>query len=200
MSNQTVPAIVRETSNGYQSLPVDHLLLTSRRLFFTDEVDRISCDELLRDLIALNEEDPDSEIRLFINSPGGEVHSGLAVIDYIRLMPAPLTTICVGTAASMGALLFLSGSRRIVTEHSQIMIHDPSFGGGSMAGLKPHELEREAGKLKKIRDITAEIIADVTGKTRKEVLRVTREDAYYNATEAVEFGLATEIAEKGVSL
>ena len=199
--NLTVPAIIRESSRGFDSIAVDHLLLTSRRVFFTDEVDSKSCDTLLRSLIALNEEDPDAEIKLFINSPGGEVHSGLAVFDYISMMSAPLTTICVGTAASMGALLFLSGSKaRLMMPHSQIMIHDPSFGGGSLAGKKPHELERIAKDLKKTRDITGEIISKVTGKTMKEILRVTKEDSFFNAEEAVEFGLATGIVEKGESI
>ncbi len=190
----TTPAIIRESSHGFQTLSVDHILLTSRRVFFTDEVDSESCNTLLKSLIALNEEDPDAEIKLFINSPGGEVYSGMAVIDYIRLMSAPLTTICVGTAASMGALLFLSGNKRVMTEHSQIMIHDPALSGGSLGGKKPHELEKIAKDLKKVRDITAELISEVTGKSMKEVLKVTKDDTYFNAEEAVDFGLATEIA------
>ena len=199
--NQTIPAIIKETSRGYDTLAIDNVLLTSRRLFFTEEVDNVSCDSLLKSLIALNDEDPDAEITLFINSPGGDVYSGLAVFDYIRTMSAPLTTVCVGTAASMGALLFLAGNKaRRMMPHSQIMIHDPSFGGGSLAGKKPHEIERIANDLKKTRDILGEIIAEVTGKTMKQILRVTKEDSFFNAEEAIRFGLATEIIEKGVRI
>ncbi len=94
----------------------------------------------------------------------------------------------------MGALLFLSGNKRVMTEHSQIMIHDPALSGGSLGGKKPHELEKIAKDLKKVRDITAELISEVTGKSMKEVLKVTKDDTYFNAEEAVDFGLATEIA------
>jgi len=198
--NAITTSLIKETCDGYHSLTIDNLLLTSRRVFFTGQVDEESCDSLLKALIALNDEDPQAEIKLFINSPGGEVSSGLAVYDYIRFMECPLTTICVGTAASMGALLFLAGERRLVTEHSRIMIHDPSYGGGSLAGMKPHELDRIAKDLKKIRDVTGEIIAEVTGRPLKEILKITKEDRFYDAAEAVEFGLASEIIKKGVSL
>ena len=196
--NLTTPAIIRESSQGFNSLPVEHLLLTSRKIFFTDEVNSDSCNILLKNLLALNEEDPDSEIKLFINSPGGSVRDGMGIIDAIRVLPAPLTTIAVGMAASMGGLFFLTGKRRIVTEHSQIMLHDPSYSNGDrFAGMKPHELAREATELTKIRDMTAEIIAEVTGKTMKEVIKVTKEDSYFDAKKALDWGLATEIAKKG---
>ena len=184
-------SIIKETSRGYDSLPISDLLFTSRKLFLTNQVDTSTCHLLLTSLMALNDESPEEEITLYINSPGGDVYSGLGVFDYIRIMKAPLTTVCIGTAASMGALLFLAGSKRLVMEHSQILIHDPSFGGGDMAGLKPHELQKKVDDLKNVRDVTAGIIAEVTDKPLNQILKMTKTDTYLSAQKAIELGLAT---------
>ena len=125
--------------------------------------------------------------------PGGEVVSGLAVYDYIELMKAPVRTVCIGTAASMGAILFLAGDKREMLPHTRLMIHDPAYSGGDMAGKKPHELQQYVDKLKQSQKIIAEIIAHKTGKTLEEVYEKTKEDSYFNAEEAMEYGLATGV-------
>ena len=183
--------IMKKSAHRIDLIPASDILANSRKLFLTDGVDHETTSKLLIDLMALNDMDPDSGITLFINSLGGEVYSGMAVYDYIRVMPAKLTTVCIGTAASMGALLFLAGDERLMLPHSQVMIHDPSLGAGSMAGLKPHELQKRVDDLVKVRDETANVIATRTKKSVDEILEITKEDTYYTAEEAIEFGLAT---------
>ena len=189
--------IIKESARGYDLISSTDILFNSRKIFLTTEVTDETCDALLRNLMALNTEDPNAEIILYINSPGGEVMPGLAVFDYIRCMSAPLKTVCIGMAASMGAILFLSGKEREMYSHSTIMIHDPSYGAGNIGGKKPHEIQKQVDKLMETRETLAGIIADVTGRPIDEIYDITREDSYYNAREALEFGLATKIIENG---
>ena len=184
--------IIKESAQGLNCVSPEDVLLTDRKIFFTSEVTSESCDELIKELMALNTES-DEEISLYINSPGGDVSSGLAVYDYTRIMRAPLRTVCIGTAASMGAIIFLAGSRRELLPSSRILIHDPSYGTGDIGGMKPHEIQTKVDKLMETRDMLASIISEVTGRPVDEILKVTREDSIYNAREAVEFGLATSI-------
>ena len=150
-------------------------------------------NSLLKQLIYLNKASPNEEITLYINCPGGEVSSGLAVYDYINLIPAPIKTVCVGTAASMGAILFLAGDKREMLVHSQLMIHDPAPGGGSLQGMKPEQLEENLKSLKKVQQVLCGIISEKTGKSVKEIQKITRKDTYFDAEEALSFGLATKI-------
>lgn len=184
---------IRESAKGYQALNTEDILLTARKVFLTSEVDAESMDILLKNLMALNEQDPESEITLYINSPGGNVMDGLGVFDYLKDMEAPLRTVCCGTCASMGAILFLAGKRREIYPHGRIMIHDPSYGTADIGGKKPHEIQKQVDSLMETREMLATIIADVTGKTLEEIYEVTKEDTFYNASKAVEFGLATGI-------
>lgn len=185
-------SIIKETSTGYMSLKEEDILLTSRKIFLTDEVNSETSAKLIKQLMALDEESP-HEITLFINSPGGDVLSGLAVYDYIKTMRSPVRTVCIGTCYSMGAILFLAGVKRDVYKHSRIMIHDPSYSTNDIGGKKAHEIQQEVDKLAETRDVLARIIAEVTGKSIEEILKITCQDSYYNAKEALEFGLATGI-------
>ena len=190
------PGIIRESARGYDRFEIEDELFRSRELFLTDAVDSGTMNSLLKQLIVLNRTAPEQEITLYINSPGGEVQSGIAVYDYMKLMSAPLTTVCIGTAASMGAILFLAGQRRIVTQNSRIMIHDPAPGSGTLTGMKPAEIEDRLNELKKIQAVTCRIIAGATGRTEEEILSRTRTDSWFSAEEALAFGLATGIMEQ----
>ena len=117
----------------------------------------------------------------------------MAIYDYIRLMRSPVTTVCVGTAASMGAILFLSGSRRMMLPHSKVMIHDPYFGGTAMAGQKPLELKEKLNDLMETRKMLAEVIVEQTGMSKRQVLNFTKKDTFFDAKEALKVGIATEI-------
>lgn len=190
------PNVIRESSRGYQSFLIDDVLFEDREIFLTDRVDTETCSSLIKQFLYLEKQDPDKEIKFYINSLGGEVHSGLAVYDCIRMMKAPVTTICIGTAASMGSILFLAGNKRQMMPNSRIMIHDPSFGGGNLAGKKPHQIKTELDDLIEVQECLCKIIAERTGKSEEEIRELTKDDTYFNADEAIEFGLATETINK----
>ena len=159
----------------------------------SQEVDADTTNELIKQLMYLEMQDDEAEITLYINSPGGEVTSGLAVYDYMTMMKAPIRTVRIGTAASMGAILFLAGDKRQMLPHTRVMIHDPSYSNANMGGKKSHEIQHELDKLNETREIVARIISEKTGKSLEEVYKVIADDTFFNAEEAVEFGLATEI-------
>lgn len=184
--------ILKETVRGFDKIAIEDELLAVREIFLTEEVNAATANELLKQLMYLENQSSD-EITLYINSPGGDVTSGIAVYDYISIMRAPVKTVCIGTAASMGAILFLAGRKRLMLPRTRIMIHDPSFSRHDIGGHKSHQIQRELEELNKIREMLAQIISDRTGKSLDEIYEVTADDSFYNAAEAIEFGLATGI-------
>ena len=188
-----VSNIIKETARGLQPIPIEDELLGKRIVFLTEEVTAESASGLIKQLMYLECSGPGQEICFVINSPGGDVAAGLSVYDYIRLMSSPVRTLCIGTAASMGSILFLAGDRREMLPHARIMIHDPSYGGGSYEGKKPDELREDLERLDKSRRLLSAIISERTGKTMAQVAAKTRKDTYFDAKEAIEFGLATGI-------
>ena len=189
--------ILKETVRGTDCIKIEDELLSRREIFLTEEVNPETSNELIKQLMYLERQDSGKEITLYINSPGGEVISGLAVYDLISLMKSPVRTVCTGTAASMAAILFLAGEKREMLPHTRLMIHDPSFSGGSIGGKKSHELRHELEKLDEVREALAKIIAEKTGRPLEEIYDVTSDDTFYSAEEAITFGLATGIM-KGV--
>ena len=188
--------LIKESAEGFREISVESLLLTQRNIFMTEEVNESTCKSIIQQLLYFNKEDPGAEIVMYINSPGGVVYDGLAVYDMMRMMPAPLRTVCIGTAASMGSIFFLAGDKRQMLPHSRIMIHDPALGGGSMAGQKPHQLQQIVDTLNECREITCKIIAERSGHSIEEIYEKTRNDTYFKAEEALEYGLATEIVKE----
>lgn len=183
---------LRNTVRGIDLIPIEDTLLEESRVFLVGEINAKTSDELIQKLMHLDMKDL-GEITLYINSPGGEVMSGLAVYDYIKTMKSPVKTVCVGDAASMGAIIFLAGEKREMLPHSRILIHDPSYGYLDVSGKKPHEIQRGVDSLNKVRETLAEIIADRTGKSLDEIYEITAEDYYFTADEAIKFGLASGI-------
>ncbi len=186
---------IKESQRGYEVFYPDDILLRERKLFFTEEVTAESSNQFIQFLMCMEKYSPDEEIEIYINSLGGEVVSGLAVYDTLKKMRCPIRTVCIGTAASMGAIIFLAGDKREMFPHTKIMIHDPLINGlnGSRRAL---DLEREAQHLMETRKILGQIIADASGHSLEEVYEKTREDCYMTADEAIEYGIATGIAEK----
>ena len=182
--------IYKISSNGLNLCPIDDEMLHRRRIFFAEEVNSATMNSLLKKLMYLELTAPGQEITLYINSPGGECVSGLAVIDYIAAMKSPIRTVCIGTAASIGAVLFLTVKRREMLRHTQLMIHDPSA-GGSLQGMKPHEIEAYLKMLTAMQHKLIGIIAAVSGRSEEEIAEVTRSDTYFDLEEALSFGLAT---------
>lgn len=190
--------VILESPRGYDVIPINDKLLDSRCLFLTEAVDSASMTELIKQIKYLDSrEDAGEEITLFINSPGGNVISGLALYDVLTASRSPIRTVCIGDAASMGAILFLAGDKREMLPHTRLMIHDPSFGSLDVGGKKPHELRQEVESLERVKVILAEIISAKTGKTSEEICKITANDTYFTAEEAIAFGLATDIC-KGV--
>lgn len=185
--------VIKESGRGYETLGMTDVLLQNREIFLTEEVNCETCAELIKQLLFLEREGKGEEIKLYINSPGGDVHSGLAVYDCMRLISSPITTICIGDSASMGAILFLAGDKRLMLPNVRIMIHDPSFSVGNVAGKKPHQIKAVLDKLIESQKSLSAIIAERTGQSLKKVCEVTKEDSYFNSEEAIKFGLATAV-------
>ena len=182
--------IIRESSHGYDLIPIQDEMLSHREVELVGEVDAASVNALVRQLRYLQRQDPEGQITLFINSPGGSVDSGMALYDVMQAVSCPIRTVCVGLAASMAALLFVSGSRRDMLPHSRIMSHDPLIVRTGGSALK---LKAVSDDLMETRQIIARVISEHSGKSLEEVLAKTATDSYFRAEEAVEFGLADHI-------
>ena len=185
------PLILHETCEGIQRFDVRDQMLADRQIELAGPIDASSVACAARCLLHLQKCDPQAPVTLFINSPGGEVQSGLGLYDVMRAISCPVHTVCIGTAASMAALLFVAGDRRDMLPHSRVMIHDPLIGGG--LGGSALSVKARADDLMRIRDITAAVIAEHTGMTLDQVFQLTAQDTYFEAEAAVEAGLADRV-------
>lgn len=192
MNPYNMPAIIKETSNGYFQLSLMDELMAKREIYCLGEINMDSVSSLILQFRYLEQQDPDAEITLFINSPGGAVADGLALYDIMQNISCPIRTVCMGTAASFGALLFLSGDKREILPHSKIMIHDPLIAGNGLTGSATL-LNTKIDALMKTRETLAGIIAKHTGKTMEEIYEKTAQDTWFSADEAIAFGLADRI-------
>lgn len=185
------PQVLRETCEGICRLDVRDQMLAARELELCGPIDAESAAVLIRSLLCLQRADASAPIKMFINSPGGEVQSGLALYDVMQTLSCPVTTVCLGMAASMAALVFVSGARREMLPHSRVMIHDPLIGGG--LGGSALSVKARADDLMRIRDITGEVLARHTGMPLERVFELTAQDTYFEADAAIEAGLADVI-------
>lgn len=185
--------IVRESSQGYTRLAVQDEMLMNREIECVGEINADSVNALIREILFLQRENPNAEITMYINSPGGSVDSGMALYDVMKAVSCPIRTVCVGLAASMASLLFIAGDKRDMLTHSRIMIHDPLITQTGGSALK---LKAVSEDLMETRRIVADVIAEHSGKTREEILEKTSSDCYFRAEEAIEFGLADNIITK----
>lgn len=186
-----MPNILKETASGISQIRLSDALLDKREVYLTTDVNTESATLLMQQLSYLDRTEPGSPIRLYINSPGGSVNDGLAVYDLMQILESPITTICTGRAASMGAILFLGAQERLMLPHSEIMIHDASFGGADFSGLKPDEIQTRTDSLVKTCKILRQIVADRTGQSLKSVTAKMKADSYFSAQEALDYHLAT---------
>lgn len=166
-------------------------MLQNRAIDCVGEITPETVNALILQLRYLQSEDEGKEITLYINSPGGEVSSGLALYDVMQAVKCPVRTVCVGTAASMAALIFAAGSQRDMLPHARLMIHDPLISGG-LGGSALH-IDSVSRDLMRTREITAELLARHSGHTLEEVYEKTARDTYFDADEAVAWGLADRI-------
>ena len=167
-----------------------------REVYLWGVVDDKSAKEVVSKFLLLEADKPGEEIKFYINSPGGVVTSGMVIYDTMRMMKSPVSTICMGLAASMGSILLSGGvkGRRFIYPHGEVMIHQPSL-GGSMRGVSA-DLEIQAVQTRKIKEIGAKILAQNCGKTMEQIMKDFDRDYWMDAKEAIEYGIVDGIMEK----
>ena len=191
----TIPAIIQQSSRGPQAVRIQDRLYTEHGIIYiNDEINSDTAAAINMQLLALESLGAKS-IKLIIDSPGGSVSAGLAIYDTIRnVIKTPVTTVCMGTAASMGFIIFLAGDERLMLTNSRLMLHDPSLGGGSLTGIKPLDLKKDIlDRLLKVRDQIGNIISERSGLPLDEIFAMTEKDTYLSAEESLNKGFATRI-------
>lgn len=189
-----VPMVVEQTSRGERSYDIFSRLLKERIIFLGGEVNDVTADLLVAQLLFLEAEDPDKDIQIYINSPGGSVSAGFAIFDTIQYIKPDVSTICVGRAASMGAFLLAAGTKgkRFALPNADVMIHQPLGGAQGQA----EDIYIQATKIIQVRQQINEILAERTGQPLEKIAKDTDRDFYMTAQEAVEYGIIDEVIVK----
>ena len=189
-----VPIVVEQSSRGERSYDIYSRLLKDRIVFVTGPIDDNMANVVIAQLLFLESEDPDKDIHLYINSPGGSVTAGLAIYDTMQYIKADVSTICVGLAASMGAFLLSSGAKgkRLALPNSEIMIHQPS--GGSQGQCT--DIQIQARQILRIKDRLNHILAENTGKPVETIAEDCERDNFMTAEEAQAYGLVDKVIYK----
>ena len=196
MENSLVPYVIEQTSKGERSYDIFSRLLKDRIIFLSEDVNSASASLVVAQLLFLESEDPDKEISLYINSPGGSITDGMAIVDTINYIKCPVSTICVGMAASMGAVLLASGAKgkRFATPNAEILIHQPLISGG-LSG-QTTEIKIHADHMVKTREKLNKLLSERTGQNLETIERDTERDNYMTAEEALKYGLIDGIMDK----
>lgn len=186
-----VPYVIEQTPRGERSYDIYSRLLNDRIIFLGEEINSVSANLVVAQLLHLESQDAEKDISLYINSPGGEVYSGLAILDTMNFIKPQVSTICVGMAASMAAVLLSAGAKgkRFCLPHSKVMIHQPS--GGAQG--QQTEIEIVAEEIKKTRRELNQILSDASGQPIEKVQADTERDNYMTAAEALDYGLIDRI-------
>ncbi len=186
-----VPIVVEQTQRGERAYDIYSRLLRERILFIGSPIDDNVASLVIAQLLFLESEDPEKDISIYINSPGGLVHSGLAIYDTIQYIRPSVSTLCVGLAASMAAVLLAAGSKgkRFALPHSRVMIHQPIGGIQGQAA----DIEIHAKEILKTRERLNEILANHTGQPLDQIKRDTDRDFFMSAAEAKEYGIIDEV-------
>ena len=188
-----VPYVIEQSARGERSYDIFSRLLKDRIIFLGEEVNATSAGLVVAQLLFLESEDPDKEIDLYINTPGGSITDGMAIVDTMNYIKCPVSTICVGMAASMGSVLLASGEKgkRFATPNSEILIHQPLISGG-LAG-QTTEIKIHADHMVKTREKLNKLLSEKTGQSLEQIEKDTERDHYMTAQEALEYGLIDEI-------
>ncbi|MBQ2818542.1 MAG: ATP-dependent Clp protease proteolytic subunit [Clostridia bacterium] len=186
-----VPVVVEQTNRGERSYDIYSRLLKDRIIFLSGEIDDNTANLVVAQMLFLEMENPDLDINLYINSPGGSVTAGMAIYDTMQYIKCPTATLCVGMAASMGAFLLAAGAKgkRRALPNSEIMIHQPSAGTSG----KVTDMQIYLDQFQRIKTNMNTILAERTGKTVEEVKNATERDNFMDAKQALEFGIVDEI-------
>jgi len=193
LKNSLVPVVIEQTSRGERSYDIFSRLLKDRIIFLSEDVNQTSASLVIAQMLFLESEDPDKEISFYINSPGGSITDGMAIFDTINYLKCPVSTMCVGMAASMGAFLLAAGTKgkRYATPNAEIMIHQPLISGG-LSG-QTTEIKIHADHMVKTREKLNRILSERTGKPLEQIERDTERDNFMTAQEALEYGIIDEI-------
>jgi len=189
-----VPYVIEQTNSGERSYDIYSRMLKDRIIFLGREIDDAYANVLVAQLLFLESEDPDKDIYIYINSPGGVVTAGLAIYDTMKYIKPDVSTICVGQAASMGAVILAAGAKgkRFALPHSRIMIHQPLGGAQGQAT----DIEIQTKEMLRIKKLLNGILSDRTGKTLKNIEKDTDRDNFMTSEQAKNYGLIDEVIEK----
>lgn len=187
------PHVVETTHRGERTWDIFSRLLKDRIVFLGSAVDDDVANIVIAQFLFLESEDPEKDIQLYVNSPGGVVTAGLAIYDTIQYVRCPVSTICIGQAASMGALLLGAGEKghRYALPHSRVMIHQPLGGARGQAT----DIEIQAREIRHMKDVITDILVRATGKSRADIVRDIDRDFYMSPEQAKEYGLIDEVFE-----
>lgn len=195
---QLVPMVVEQTSRGERAYDIYSRLLKDRIVFIGSPIDDNVANLIIAQLLFLESEDPDKDVNVYVNTPGGAIYSGLAVYDTMQYIKPDVSTICVGLAASMGSLLLAAGTKgkRFALPHSRIMMHQPLGGAKGQAA----DIEIHAREIIRIRESLNNILSHHTGQPVDRISRDTDRDFYMSAGEALEYGIIDSILESRAAL
>ncbi|MCP5346359.1 MAG: ATP-dependent Clp endopeptidase proteolytic subunit ClpP [Gammaproteobacteria bacterium] len=196
IQSSLVPIVVEQTARGERSYDIYSRLLKDRVIFITGPIEDQMANLIVAQLLFCESENPDKDISLYINSPGGSVTAGLSIYDTMQFIQPDVSTMCIGQAASMGALLLTGGAegKRFALPHSRMMIHQPSGGAQGQAS----DIEIQANEIIKIRQRLNEIMAHHTGQDIEVIARDTERDNFMSAEEAVRYSLVDKVIERRV--
>lgn len=191
-----VPIVVEQTARGERSYDIYSRLLKDRVIFMTGQVEDHMANLIVAQMLFLESENPDKDIHLYINSPGGSVTAGLSIYDTMQFIQPDVSTMCIGQAASMGAMLLAGGTKgkRLALPHSRMMIHQPSGGAQGQAS----DIEIQANEIIKIRKKLNVLLAEHTGQPEDVIQRDTERDNFMSANEALAYGLVDKVIEQRV--
>lgn len=191
-----VPMVVERSNTGERAYDIYSRLLKDRIIFLGGPIDDAVANTVVAQLLFLESEDPDKDIHLYINSPGGVVTAGLAIYDTMQYIKPDVSTICIGQAASMGALLLTAGAKgkRYALPNARIMIHQPLGGAQGQST----DIQIQAREIQRIREVINDILVESTGKDRETVVQDTERDNFMTAEEAKVYGLVDEVITRPV--
>ena len=190
-----VPYVIEQTSRGERSYDIFSRLLKDRIIFLSEDVNHATASLVIAQMLFLESEDPDKEISFYINSPGGSITDGMAIVDTMNYIKCPVNTICIGLAASMGAVLAAgTKGKRMATANAEIMIHQPLISGG-LSG-QATEIKIHADHMVKTREKLNKFLSEKTGQSLEKIEADTERDNFMTAEEALKYGLIDEILDK----
>lgn len=193
----TIPYVIEQTSRGERSYDIFSRLLSDRIIFLGEEVSDVSASSIIAQMLFLEAQDPEKDIQLYINSPGGSITAGFAIYDTMQYIKCDVSTICMGLAASFGAFLLAGGAKgkRIALPNAEIMIHQPAIHGSGVQG-QATDIKIVSDHIQKSKQRLSQILAENTGKGIEEIIIDTERDNYMSAEEALSYGLIDKIIDK----